>query len=135
MSVALQAPDGRLRGLVSTHVDDLAIASGEQFLQEQQKRLNTKYGSVKAQRTPFTHCGCQYAALPEGGYEIDQQACINALQCQEISNTGDNPRPLTAEELTKFRCALGVLTWLRMSASCRAESQKPLWAGCSWQTL
>ena len=32
-----KSPGGRLRGLVTTHVDDLAIASGESFLSEQQK--------------------------------------------------------------------------------------------------
>ena len=105
-------PDGRLQGLISTHVDDLAIASGEQFLMEQQKKLNSKYGSIKAQRTPFTHCGCQYSELPGGGYKIDQQSFVDSLQCQEITNTGDNSRPLTAEELTKFRSALGGLLWL-----------------------
>ena len=107
-----KAPDGSLRGLVSTHVDDLAIASGEKFLMEQQKRLNDKYGSIKTQKTPFTHCGCQYSALPGGGYKIDQQSFVESLQCQEITNTGDTSRPLTAEELTKFRSALGGLLWL-----------------------
>ena len=48
-------PDGRLQGLISTHVDDLAIASGEQFLMEQQRKLNSKYGSIKAQRTCTFH--------------------------------------------------------------------------------
>ena len=105
-------PDGRLKGLVSTHVDDLAIASGEQFLMEQQKKLNSKYGSIKAQRTPFTHCGCRYSELPGGGYKVDQQDFVDSLKCQEITNTGDNSRPLTAEELTKFRSALGGLLWL-----------------------
>ena len=74
-------PDGRLKGLVSTHVDDLAIASGEQFLMEQQKKLNSKYGSIKAQRTPFTHCGCRYSELPGGGYKVDQQDFVDSLKC------------------------------------------------------
>ena len=37
---------------------------------------------------------------------------MNALECQEITNVTDSSRKLTAEELTKFRSALGGLLWL-----------------------
>ena len=104
--------DGQLRGLVTTHVDDLAMASGEAFLLEQQKILNNKYGRITAQSTPFTHCGCRYSALPDGGFKIDQQDFLNALECQDISDVKDISRRLAPEELTKFRSALGGLLWL-----------------------
>eukprot|EP00435_Cladocopium_sp_Y103_P061866 s1483_g23.t1 len=104
--------EGQLKGLISTHVDDLAVASGEEFLRQQQKILNDKYGRITVQRAPFTHCGCRCSELPSGGFKIDQQDFINALQCQEISDTSDTSRALKPEEVTKFRSALGGLLWL-----------------------
>ena len=68
-----------MKGLISTHVDGLAVASGEPFLQQQQKILNDKYGRITVQRTPFTHCGCRYSEVPGDGFKIDQQEFINAL--------------------------------------------------------
>ena len=61
--------------------------------------------------TPFTHCGVRYSKLP-AGYKMDQQEFTNALKTQDIEDTKDGNRPLTAAETSKFRSILGGLLWL-----------------------
>ena len=61
--------------------------------------------------TPFTHCGVRYSKIPNG-YKMDQQEFTNALKTQEIEDTKNGDRPLTAAETSKFRSILGGLLWL-----------------------
>ena len=61
--------------------------------------------------TPFTHCRVRYSKVPNG-YKMDQQEFTTALKTQEIENTKDGNRPLTAAEASKFRSILGGFLWL-----------------------
>ena len=103
--------DGSIKGVIRTHVDDLAITCRQTFLDEQFKLTTKAFGKISLQMTPFTHCGCQYTKIPNG-YKMDQQAFVKALKTQDIENTKDGNRPLTAAETTKFRSILGGLRWL-----------------------
>ena len=103
--------DGTLKGVITTHVDDLAIACRQTFLDEQHQLLTKKFGKISLQMTPFTHCGVRYSKIPNG-YKMDQQEFTNALKTQEIEDTKNGDRPLTAVETSKFRSILGGLLWL-----------------------
>jgi hypothetical protein len=104
-------PDESIKGVITTHVDDLAITCRQTFLDEQFKLMTKAFGKISLQMTPFTHCGCQNTKIPNG-YKMDQQAFVKALKTQDIENTKDGNRPLTAAETTKFRSILGGLLWL-----------------------
>ena len=103
--------DESIKGVITTHVDDLAITCRQAFLDEQFKLMTKAFGKISLQMTPFTHCGCQCTKIPDG-YKMDQQAFVNALKTQDIENTKGGNRPLTAAETTKFRSILGGLLWL-----------------------
>ena len=103
--------DGTLKGVITTHVDDLAIACRQTFLDEQHQLLTKKFGKISLQMTPFTHCGVRYSKIPNG-YKMDQQEFTKALKTQEIEDTKNGDRPLTAAETSKFRSILGGLLWL-----------------------
>ena len=45
--------DGTLKGVITTHVDDLAIACRQTFLDEQHQLLTKKFGKISLQMTPL----------------------------------------------------------------------------------
>ena len=102
---------GVLQAVITTHVDDLAVASSPQFLKDQHKMLTAKFGKMTIQELPFNHCGCRYTKLADG-YKIDQEEFTLALKTAEIENTSDPSRALLPAEISKLRSILGGLLWL-----------------------
>ena len=94
-----------LRAIITTHVDDIAVAADDQFMREQYAYLCKKFGKITVQEVPFTHCGCRYSKI-KNGYKIDQQEFVDALKTQTINDIADPERVLTEEETTQFRSVL-----------------------------
>ena len=73
--------NGSIEGVITTHVDDLAVCANRAFLNKQHKILSDRFGRITQQEPPFNHCGCRYTQLPNrGGYKIDQAEFTAALK-------------------------------------------------------
>ena len=94
--------------MLTTHVDDIAVAGTKEFMDKTYKMLCGKFGKVALQEMPFTHCGCRYSRVPQG-LKIDQQEFVAAMKTQNLEDAKDPNRMLTKEETTKFRSVLGGL--------------------------
>ena len=51
--------DRRLEALLTTHVDDLAIAAKQPWLDNLYNNMVAKFKKVSRQQLPFEHCGCE----------------------------------------------------------------------------
>ena len=102
---------GALQAVLTTHVDDIAVAGTKDFMDKTYKMLCDRFGKVALQEMPFTHCGCRYSRVPQG-LKIDQQEFVTAMKTQVIEDTKNQDRLLTKEETTKFRSVLGGLLWI-----------------------
>lgn len=96
---------------MTTHVDDLAIASDLKQLDTFHSDFHKQFGKVTRQVMPFQHCGCRYASMP-CGIRIDQEEFTEDLTIVEIKNSRDEERALTPEEVTRHRSQSGALLWL-----------------------
>jgi len=102
---------GALQAVLTTHVDDIAVAGTKEFMEKTYKMLCNRFGKVSLQEMPFTHCGCRYSRVPQG-LKIDQQEFVAAMKTQNLEDTKKPERLLTKEETTLFRSVLGGLLWI-----------------------
>ncbi len=102
---------GALQAVLTTHVDDIAVAGTQDFMDKTYKMLCSRFGKVALQKMPFTHCGCRYSRVPQG-LKIDQQEFVATMKTQSIGDTKNQDRQLTKEETTQFRSVLGGLLWI-----------------------
>ena len=102
---------GALQAVLTTHVDDIAVAGTKEFMEKTYKMLCNRFGKVSLQEMPFTHCGCRYSRVPQG-LKIDQQEFVAAMKTQNLEDIKKAERLLTKEETTLFRCVLGGLLWI-----------------------
>ena len=56
---------GALQAVLTTHVDDIAVAGTKAFMDKTYKMLCDRFGKVALQEMPFTHCGCRYSRVPQ----------------------------------------------------------------------
>lgn len=99
-----------LQGVLTTHVDDLAIVGNKPFMNKLYKAMCNEFGQISRDSLPFTHCGCQYSKT-KTGLKIDQAAFAERLKPSD-NPPGDDERDLTPAELTQFRSVLGGLLWM-----------------------
>ena len=102
---------GKITALMTTHVDDLAIASDSQQLDKFHNDFQKQFGKVSRQVMPFQHCGCRYTSVP-CGIRIDQEEFTENLKIVDVQKSSDEERTLTPEEVTQYRSQLGALLWL-----------------------
>ena len=103
---------GQLRALMTTHVDDIAVAGTDEFLDKEYKFLCERFGKISIQKPPFSHCGCRYNKTGDS-YVIDQQEFIDNMKVQDFKDLGeDQQRALTPAETTILRSILGGLLWV-----------------------
>ncbi|CAK9111867.1 Retrovirus-related Pol polyprotein from transposon RE2 (Retro element 2) (AtRE2) [Includes: Protease RE2 [Durusdinium trenchii] len=102
---------GKITALMTTHVDDLAIASDSQQLDKFHSDFQKQFGKVSRQVMPFQHCGCRYTSVP-CGIRIDQEEFTENLKIVDAQKSSDEERTLTPEEVTQYRSQLGALLWL-----------------------
>ena len=94
---------------LSTHVDDLAATSKQQWLDETFIKMVKKFGKLTRQTLPLSHCGCRYSRTP-GGLKVDQEEYVDLLKPVQLP-PGDEERQLNASETTLLRSAIGGLMW------------------------
>lgn len=102
---------GQVTTILTTHVDDIAIAAPSAKQQEFHDKFTKKFGKVSRQQMLFTHCGMVYEKVPQG-YRVQQYDFTASLKPTEIKDSKDEERALTKEEVTQYRSILGGLLWL-----------------------
>ena len=102
-------PDS-IYGVLTCHVDDLAIAGEAKWLDGLYERMVKKFKKVTRQTMPFEHCGAEYSETKQG-LCISQKAFTERLQSTVVPNRPDDDK-LKPEEVTMFRSQLGALLWL-----------------------
>ena len=98
---------------MTTHVDDIAVCGGAEFLEKEYAFLSGRFGKISVQRPPFNHCGSRYNKVASS-FSIDQQEFIDRMKVMDFKDLGDDQsRPLTpAETSTLRRSILGGLLWI-----------------------
>ena len=97
-------------GVLTCHVDDLAIAGEQKWLNGLHDRMVQKFKKVSRQVLPFEHCGAEYSETKQG-YCISQKAFVDRMKPADIP-TRSEESDLTPDEVTSFRSILGALLWL-----------------------
>ena len=97
-------------GVLTCHVDDLAIAGEQKWLDGLHDRMVKKFKKVSRQVQPFEHCGAEYSKTKQG-YCISQKAFVDRMKPADIPSRSEES-DLTPDEVTSFRSILGALLWL-----------------------
>ena len=97
-------------GVLTCHVDDLAIAGEQKWLDGLHDRMVKKFKKVSRQVLPFEHCGAEYSKTKQG-YCISQKAFVGRMKPADIPSRSEES-DLTPDEVTSFRSILGALLWL-----------------------
>lgn len=103
--------DGSILALCTCHVDDMAIAAPQQWLDEHYQAFVNKFKKVTRQILPFEHCGAKYEKIPDG-YRMIQDDFCEKMTAANIPNDRKDNDKLTKEETTSYRSILGALLWL-----------------------
>ena len=104
-------PDGSILAICTCHVDDMAIAAPQNWLDKHYKAFVEKFKKVSRQQIPFEHCGARYEKLPDGFRMVQSDFCSKMTSAPVPQNKKDNDK-LTKEETTSYRSILGALLWL-----------------------
>ena len=105
--------DGKLHGLVASHVDDLLIAGDDVFKQEVEEKLKEIFVFSKIEENSFKYCGCRINAKEDGTIEIDQKEYVDVID--KISEVeGPIDRLLTEKEKKEVRTKIGELLWISL---------------------
>ena len=103
---------GKLQGVLTTHVDDIAVAATDSFLNEQYKFLTERFGKITEEKPPFQHCGARNTQTGST-FQIDQQEFIDSMKILDLKDFGaDMDRLLNPKEVSMFRSVLGGLLWI-----------------------
>ena len=106
-----KGPDNSIAAVCTCHVDDIALAAPQSWLDEHYEAFVRKFKKVSRQRLPFEHCGAKYERIPDGYRMIQNDFCAKMVPAKISSDRKDSDR-LSAEETTSYRSILGALLWL-----------------------
>ena len=107
--------DGRVRGIMITHVDDLLYGFGPdcKAAKESIVRITTMV-KLKEDATPFTYCGKYIEQDILFSITITMRDATRALHPVHISKArrAEPEAALTPEEITEMRSGFGSLGWI-----------------------
>ena len=105
--------NGKLHGLIVSHVDDWFVAGDEVFEKDVIAKLNKKFKFSKIQKDSFNYLGCKIEMKSDGGIELDQNEYTDALE--RIGNVeGEDDNELSEKEKKVLRGKIGELLWLSL---------------------
>ena len=105
--------DGKLQGLVASHVDDLIMTGNETFQTEILQKLNETFKFSKIEEKSFKYCGCNIVSQDDGSIELDQNDYIDSLQLMEHLE-GEDDKELTDKQKKDVRGKIGELLWITL---------------------
>ena len=106
-----KTPAGSLQAVCTCHVDDMAIAAPQKWLDDHYERFVQKFKKVSRQQLPFEHCGARYERLPDGFRMVQSEFCEKVKPAKIAEGRKDEDK-LNGEEVTSYRSILGALLWL-----------------------
>ena len=98
---------------MTIHVDYILACANSVWLEWARTKLEARFGKVKRQQLPFTHCGLLYSRLGDGGMSLDQEAYVKAMQPITIPKERlvDHTSPLDKFEHKSFRSLVCAMLW------------------------
>ena len=72
--------EGKLHGIIVSHVDDLLVVGDEKFKKEVEEKLASIFKFSKMEKDDFNYCGCRIRRKENGNIEIDQHEYIKAIE-------------------------------------------------------
>ena len=105
--------DGKLHGLVASHVDDLLIAGDDVFKQEVEEKLQEKLIFSKIEEGCFKYCGCRINVRDDGSIELDQHEYVTVME-KIPDMEGPLDRVLTEKERKAVRAKIGEILWISL---------------------
>ena len=105
--------NGKLHGLIVSHVDDLLVMGDEVFEREVEHKLKEKFIFSKIEENSFTYCGCRIEVKADGSIEVDQNEYVDKMeQIPDIEGPAD--RQLTEKERKEVRAKIGEILWMSL---------------------
>ena len=105
--------NGKLQGLVASHVDDLFLAGNATFDKEVTEKLKGIFKFSKIEERSFKYCGCRISSKNDGSIELDQNEYIDALEKIDQME-GAIECNLTDKEIKAARAKIGELLWISL---------------------
>ena len=105
--------NGKLHGLVASHIDDLLIAGDDVFKKEVEEKLQEKFVFSKMEEGCFKYCGCRINAKDDGSIELDQNQYVEVME-KIPKMKGPLDRSLSEKEKKGVRAKIGEILWLSL---------------------
>ena len=108
-------PEGKVRGIISCHVDDFLFTGGRHDTQWEAilQKIRTQYTWGEWESRSFVQCGVLIEEQEDNSYHLSQPNYTEKVHEIPISASRrrENSQPLTGYEQTQLRAALGSLSW------------------------
>ena len=105
----------RLTGEATCHVDDNALSGSLHDLEQRRRQLESRFGMMSRQTTPFVHVGVHYDKREGGGYHLHQDTYCQAMKVAEVPRGQANEVSLDAAGTSALRAVLGALLYLTIT--------------------
>ncbi|CAK9061025.1 Retrovirus-related Pol polyprotein from transposon RE1 (Retro element 1) (AtRE1) [Includes: Protease RE1 [Durusdinium trenchii] len=101
-----------LAGYICSHVDDFIISGNEECEQwvEALQAFHGRFRWSPWEHQNFLHCGIRIREEPDSSFTLDHSAYCEAIE-QITYTTKNEHEPLTKDEMSQLRGALGALQW------------------------
>ena len=105
--------DGKLIGMVCTHVDDLLLCGNDIFKKIISEQLFKIFKFSKVEHNKFTYLGCQIEKLPNDNISLNQDEYIQKLE--DVATPENNYSDKVGENYRKtIRRVVGELLWVSL---------------------
>jgi hypothetical protein len=75
--------DGRLHGLIVSHVDDLLLIGDDVFAKDIEHKLSDIFVFSKKEENIFKYCGCLIKVQDNGDILLDQNSYVDKIEVIE----------------------------------------------------
>ena len=108
--------DGKLTGMVVTHVDDILYCGTDKFLSDVMGRVKTQYKYGSESKNSFQYCGSMISFDKSAGkITVSQDHYAQSISFPKLDTKYPSEDFLSQEHFNSFRSCLGKLNWLSTS--------------------
>ena len=111
----LWKPQGKLRGMISCHVDDFLFTGGRDDPEWENllTKIRNQYAWGSWETGKFVQCGVLIEEQPDNSYHLSQPSYMEKVNEIPISSSRrkEQQSELTSREQTQLRAALGSVSW------------------------
>ena len=106
--------NGKLHGLVVSHVDDLLLIGDAKFEEEIESKLGECFKLSKIESGSFNYCGCTIKKKLDGDIQLDQNEYAAKIKGIDLKEDEDEQRHLEKDELKALRGKIGEILWISL---------------------